>query len=361
MGWTEDLERLGELRDKGLLTDAEWEEQKRLLLPSAVTSPDVDESPTSEDQVLDSPDSPDSPDGLAPIFFLVLAAAAITSLFLDQTSYQGVSSKFKDVAPSVILFISFAVLPCLFLASMFIGRVQSRSSWTFAAVPIALASVGGLTAHIIMWSRFDAMVESLLPAYPSRRQPDFLDDVVREGFWVSSATWIAMLIVGVYLVDRAGPRTRRLKWTRNELLLALGTGIFLAGIMYPPVQQEGFHQTLGKFVQHPDFTAYTSFFEGPWESWIGDAVVVPAMVLISFLVVLLAPTNQSFQAGLWGMLYLTAASIALWIGVDAEGGWELGWSLGGWIAVTGSLVILLAGVLEHLDETSEDQVSVQTE
>jgi hypothetical protein len=131
--------------------------------------------------------------------------------------------------------------------------------------------------------------------------------------------------------------------------------------MYPPIQRMGYHQTLGKFVRHPDFSAYTSPFEGRWEIWIDDSVVVPAMVLVSFVVVLLAPTKQSFKAGLWGMLYLTTASIAQWIGADAEGGWQAGWSLGGWIAVAGFLVILLAGVLEHLDERSEDQVSVQAE
>ena len=43
MGWIEDLGKLGELRDKGLITETEFEAQKRLLLPSSPVQQNISE------------------------------------------------------------------------------------------------------------------------------------------------------------------------------------------------------------------------------------------------------------------------------------------------------------------------------
>ena len=336
--WAEELESLGRLRDKGLITDEEFEEQKRGLLPrSPYSSPQADGGNRS---ISDSGFSAGE-QFLTLLIPLLIAGAAIASLVVAQFAVPGEDPKLSDIDEGVVLVVAFFVIPCVFLFGLAISRARVRP-WVYAAVPTALLAAWTLAGFAIISLRVDVWFDE----YNMPRDFTFIG-VVREGFWLLGGAALVFLLFGLWLISLVSVGSRRLSGSPSEWSLIVGTLLFIAGMMYPtlqPMQRISWEDR----IRDPEFTAYVSIFQDlDWEFFVAEWIVSPVVLLFCLLVVLLAPTDRSYLAGLCGFLYVTFAYVAYWVAGNAEGEQEFAWSTGGWIALLGTAVILLAVASEY--------------
>jgi len=328
--WLTQLDRLSQLRDRGALTEEEFQEQKRRLLPTS--------DKVQSGQPVISYGFSGGEIFFLGLFALLIVGAAIAALVTDFFFIGDFRMSNRD--DGVVELIAIYVIPSLFIGGLVASGAQVRV-WVYAVIPVALLAARGLVSAVIVTFRFENMLGVDLT-----RNLSFVGDVAREGFWFYGGASLALLVLGLTLFGLIPTGSRRPRGSTSEWLLSGGMLLFVAGLIYPALQPMRPLSRVDRILD-PDFTAYVSTFKNvPWEFFIADSIILPYAVLVGCLIVLWAPSERSYLAGLCGILYVAVAWLALLIAANAEGEQEVAWSLGGWMAAAGAFMWLLAVAAE---------------
>ncbi len=337
--WMSELEKVHELKEKGILSEEEFLKEKERVLASRNTV-NLEQTVATQDVPATTPASDNiSRQGLKSLshlniqwlvlFLIAFGIVGFVASFFDWFSANGTTLRSVDTDQGVVQQLYFLLFSLIGLSLIFfsdnketlskriIGFVLPMAIWQLPSIWLSLT---------ILWIT------------PAREDWDFgiLYSGFEPAFWIILVSQTLMVVIPFWI----GLRFLKHKFDSGSKLIRIGTLVMPAaflgvlGMQYPGLKDNP------NFGRYSDFTPFKDTYDVPWEGVIFE-VINPLSLIIVGLLVMKMSDKTTRDWGLFGVFFVFLSSTAYLIAYNAETGTDEVWSLGGTLWVLGLVVVAI--------------------
>ena len=344
MDWIEELEKLNSLREQGILTETEFNEEKSRVL-STKNEPIMD----SPRETLGSPPNITSESLRTPVAYqeakiqlpeqkLIIGSLAIfaigvfISIFLKWVDLPGerndyVPKNFDQVIVLTLFQIVFVSLIAFSL--LFFGPSGKRDSRLLGFLtPILVISL-----IPSLWSALD-----LFMITPLRSEVGWGEyyDALGPGAFVGIICTIFPLLALSLILKPHIEKQKFDSWPvlkRDSSIVVPVAVLAILGALY------GFLKVNPNVFRYADFAPFVDTYKVPWEIWFNDGLIEPILFIAASVIVAKFANPTIRDAGVLGFFYYLISQVFYLIAWNAETGDSEVWTFGGTLLVLATIIL----------------------
>ena len=344
MNWMKELQDLNELKEQGILTQQEFDEEKSRVLSGRTTSTQFtadkmsrflnmifssSSASTSEDEVQLSKSNLT----LYKRLLATIALSSFVSIFLKWDVFPDGRNDWapRDMDHYVVSFLFRIVFVALIaIAIVCFGPLNKRNSRLLGFLtPFLLVATLPL-----LWDAIEVLF--IIPLREDIPTGEYYR-TLGPGFWVwLSLTLIPLLVLSFYfkkIIERqsfdAGDALRR----DTSLVIPI-TVLGVVGSLYSALKPNpNLDSNFGPFV---------IIYKANWEVWISSGIMLPILFIFASVIVAKFQNLTIRRAGVASLFYLFLTDVLYYIAMNAEMEDLTVWSFGGTLVV---IAVLLMGYL----------------
>ncbi len=403
--WMEQLERLNELRKDGVLSDAEFEAEKRALLPTTKpTEESVEPAPPPSTQPLEGlPDTPSTSHKVNKVCPNCSVLAETEKAFcpecgtfytadsdaVDTTSVaEGGLLDQSQINSYVLALIVYGLLGFIShfvewfpgatpsdLDGMVVTAVAYYLVFPLISITLLLTAVGDYRKQLVamgfMFPVFLILLSEVYTAFDlffitPFRTADYsvsYGDVVGQyggGLWICLIGTIPVIVFMTLNISKFFNRSFLpsdfsvgSELRRRDSFVILGALLIALGTIYPELKPSPYFSD--------DFTPFADTFKENAEVWLLTGFLVPFLVLFAaFRVARLENAGARFAA-LCGFFYFSLVTVFQIIAGNADTEYYYVWSIGATLVVVGMSVVGLVVLSRYAPSSSGSRLSANAQ
>ena len=343
MGWMEELEKLNSLKERGILTEREFDEEKSRILPSRkellTDSPSKSSgsSPNITSGSLESPETHQEVKIQLPqqkliiVSLVVFAIGMFVSIFLKWVDLPGerndyVPKNFDHVVVSTLFQVVFVSLIAILL--LYFGPSSKRDSRLLGFLTPILV----ITLVPTLWTSLDLLM--ITPLRSGIGWGEYYD-AVGPGVFVGIVCCNLPLLALSFCLKPHIKKQKFDSWTapiRDSDIVVPAAALATIGSLY------GFLKVNpNAFSYDGDFAPFVDTYKVPWEIWINNGLIEPVLFITASVIVAKFANPTIRNAGVLGFSYYLLSEVLYRIALNAETGDDEVWSYGGTLLVLATI------------------------
>ena len=340
----QELEKLNSLKEQGILTEREFDEEKAQILANRnepISDSPREPSASSQNIISRSPETSEiyqevkiqlSEQKLIIGSLVLFALGTFVSIFLKWVDLPGemndyVPKNFDQVVVSTLF--QAVGISLIAISLMYFGPSGKRDS----------RLLGFLTPILVillipsLWSALDIFM--ITPLRLETGWGEYYDALGPGAFVGIICTIFPLLAISLILK----PHIEKQKFDSGPILKRGSSIVVPVAALATIGSLYGFLKVNPNLFSYADFSPFVDTYKVPWEVWINDGLIVPILFIAASVIVAKFANPTIRDAGLLGFFYYLLSEVFYLIAFNAETGDYEVWAFGGTFLVLATITL----------------------